>query len=95
MAIKVFPGTVNPQCAADAQPDLAIIQFCEYLTARARAGEIRAIAIAIVEPGRVTADAWRRAAFGPDTSHELMAAITYLQLRYGQEVNESAEAERR
>jgi hypothetical protein len=85
--IKAFPGVADSAKAPDEQPDDAIISFCEDLVKRAKAGTIRAIAVAIVQPGRVTADGWRRSGHSADCCHELMAAITYLQLRYGNQVS--------
>jgi hypothetical protein len=89
--MRAFPGVSDATAAPDAQPDAAIIEFCEDLVARARAGQIRAIAVAMVKPGRVTLDGWRRADRGADCCHELMAAITYLQLRYGAQINANDE----
>ena len=85
--ITSFPGVVVVERVSDAQPDEKVIAFCEDLVQRAKIGAIRAIAVAIVEPGRTTADGWRRSEYGADCCHELMAAITYLQLRYGNQVN--------
>jgi hypothetical protein len=89
--VRAFPGTADSAKAPDEQPDEKIIAFCEDLVARAKAGTIRAIAVALVEPGRITADGWRRSDHGADCCHELMAAITYLQLRYGNQVNLDSE----
>jgi hypothetical protein len=91
--IRAFPGTTDSTKLPEEQPDAAIIAFCEDLVVRAKSGEIRAIAVAMVNPGRVTADGWRRADHGADCCHELMAAITYLQLRYGNQVNATADRE--
>lgn len=89
--VKAFPGVVDP--AKDIQPDEAVVRFCEDLVERAKSGEIRAIAVALVKHGRVTADGWRRGEYGADCAHELMAAITYLQLRYGGQINATADRE--
>ena len=91
--IKAFPGVADSARAPDEQPDAAIIAFCEDLVVRAKVGNIRAIAVAMVQPGRVTADGWRRADHGADCCHELMAAIGYLQLRYGNQINATADRE--
>ena len=91
--VRAFPGTADPTKMPDDQPDAAIIAFCEDLVERAKAGKIRAIAVAMVQPGRTTADGWRRAEHGVDCCHELMAAITYLQLRYGNQINVTADRE--
>jgi hypothetical protein len=89
--IKAFPGTADYAKLSDEQPDPAIIEFCEDLVARAKSGQIRAIAVAMVKPGRLTADGWRRSDYGPEIAHELMASITYLQLRYGSQINATSE----
>jgi hypothetical protein len=91
--VRAFPGVSDSAKASDEQPDALIVAFCEDLVARAKAGSIRAIAVAMVQPGRTTADGWRRAGHGADCAHELMAAITYLQLRYGNQVNATADRE--
>jgi hypothetical protein len=91
--IKAFPGTADRTKLADEQPDAKIIAFCEDLVDRAKAGTIRGIAVAMVQSGRVTADGWRREEHGADCAHELMAAITYLQLRYGNQINATADRE--
>ena len=88
--IEAFPGTTDSTKSPDEQPEPNVIAFCEDLVIRAKAGQIRAIAVALVEPGRTTADGWRRSEHGADCAHELMAAITYLQLRYGNQVNEDS-----
>ena len=85
--VKAFPGVADLTKTPDEQPDIKIIAFCEDLVTRAKAGRIRAIAVAMVQPGRKTADGWRRGEHGADCAHELMAAITYLQLRYGSQSN--------
>ena len=89
--VRAFPGVTNASAAIDEQPDPAVVAFCEDLVALAKAGQIRAIAVAMVKPGRLTADGWRRAEHGADCAHELMAAITYLQLRYGGQINKNDE----
>lgn len=89
--VRAFPGIADAKAAVDAQPDAKIVAFCEDLVTRAKAGQIRAIAVAMVKPGRLTLDGWRRSEHGADCCHELMAAITYLQLRYGHQVNISYE----
>lgn len=91
--IRVFPGTSDLAKAPDEQPDAAVIAFCEDLVVRAKAGTIRSIAVAMVQPGRLTADGWRRAENGADSCHELMAAITYLQARYAARINATADRE--
>ena len=91
--IRSFPGIADSAKKPDEQPDEKIIAFCEDLVTRAKSGEIRAIAVAMVQSGRVTADGWRRADYGADCCHELMAAITYLQLRYGNQINTTADRE--
>jgi hypothetical protein len=89
--VKAFPGIADLAKTPDEQADASVIAFCEDLVVRAKSGEIRAIAVAIVKPGRLTADGWRRAEHGADCCHELTAAITYLQLRYANKINERAE----
>jgi hypothetical protein len=89
--IKAFPGIADPTAEYDEQPDPLIIEFCEDLVSRAKAGQIRGIAVAMVKPGRLTADGWCRSEQGGDCCHELTAAITYLQLRYANQVNMTAE----
>jgi hypothetical protein len=89
--IKPFPGVADATKAPDEQPDVEVVAFCEDLVRRAKSGEIRAIAVAMVQPGRTTADGWRRSSHSADCCHELMAAITYLQLRYGNQVNTDSE----
>lgn len=89
--IKPFPGVAVVERASDAQPDEEVIAFCEDLVKRAQAGTIRAIAVALVQPGRTTADGWLRSEHGADCCHELVAAITYLHLRYGSQVTADSE----
>ena len=91
--VKAFPGIVETARTFDEQPDAAIVRFCEDLVVRAKTGGIRAIAVAMVQSGRITADGWRRASHGADCCHELTAAITYLMLRYGNQVNATADRE--
>ncbi len=91
--IKPFPGIADSKKAPDEQPDATIVAFCEDLVTRAKEGRIRAIAVAMVQPGRVTADGWQRGEYGADCAHELMAAITYLQLRYGCQINAAKDHE--
>jgi hypothetical protein len=91
--VKTFPGVSDSSKMPDEQPDEAIIEFCEDLVTRAKSGSIRAIAVAMVKNGRLTADGWRRSDHGADCCHELMAAITYLQLRYGNQINATADRE--
>lgn len=91
--IRAFPGTADPTKRPDEQPDAAIVAFCEDLVERAKRGQIRGIAVAMVQSGRITADGWRREEHGADCAHELMAAITYLQLRYGCQINANSDRE--
>lgn len=91
--IRTFPGTADSTKLVDEQPDAAILAFCEDLVDRAKRGQIRGIAVAMVKSGRITADGWRREEYGADCAHELMAAITYLQLRYGGQINATADRE--
>lgn len=91
--VRAFPGVSDASLALDEQPDASVIAFCEDILERARSGSIQAIAVAMVQPGRVTADAWRRAVNGSDCAHELMAAITYLQVRYAAGANDRSESE--
>ena len=92
-SIHAFPGVVDAKSAIDEQPDSGIIEFCEDLVTRAKAGQIRAIAVALVKPGRAPADGWKRAEHSADCAHELMASITYLQLRYGGQINKNDEVD--
>jgi hypothetical protein len=91
--VKAFPGITDSEKLPEEQPDDAIIAFCEDLVRRAKTGTIRAIAVAMVQPGRITSDGWRRSDHGADCCHELTAAITYLQLRYAGQVNATADRE--
>lgn len=91
--VRAFPGVTDAARPQDAQPDPEIIAFCEDLVERAKRGDIRAIAVAMVKPGRLTADGWRRTYQGADCCHELMAAITYLQHRFANGVNTNWERE--
>lgn len=58
-----------------------VVERLEELLAQARAGEVRAFGIAIVRPDHHTSTMF---AIGPAemVSHQLMAAVTYLQHRY-------------
>lgn len=91
--LKLFPGIVDPSSSLAEQPDQNIVVFCEDLLARAKCGEIRGIAVAVVKPGKLVIDGWQSSSNGRDCCHELMAAICYLHARYVAAVNERSTSE--
>lgn len=67
-----------------------VVEKLEELLADAKRGDIRAIGVAIVRPGYNTSTMYAVDPAEP-CSHELMAAISYLQHRYAAHKVESAE----
>lgn len=49
--IKSFPGVSDPARGVEQQPVPHVIELLERRLAQARAGEIRGIAVAVVDPG--------------------------------------------
>lgn len=89
--VKLFPGTSDHAVALDQQPQADVIAFIEDLLARAKRGEIQAIAIAVVDPGKHTGDGWRCAVSA--SMHDLMASVTYLQNRMAARTNARDQAD--
>lgn len=89
--IKRFPGISDSDKAIDAQVDPEIVAFCEDLVVRAKQGDIQAIAVALVKPGRCTADGWQRTK--ENNGHDLMASISYLQQRFAAQQNDRSTGE--
>lgn len=76
--VKSFPGVPLPDRPRDSQPVPEVVAFIEGLLARAKAGDIQAIAVAYAAPGEVTGDGW---SVGKGYSHQIMAAIADLFYR--------------
>lgn len=68
-----------------------IVEKLSELLEQAKLGDIRAIGVAIVRPGYTTSTMYSAGPADP-CSHELMAAITYLQHRYAGHKVDTAEA---
>lgn len=67
-----------------------IVARLEGLLEQAKRGDIRAMAIALVRPGYTTSTLFECG--DEPLSHELMAAITYLQHRYAAHKVETSDA---
>lgn len=70
-----FPGVKLVDAPIAEQPVAEIVTFIEELLAAAKRGQIRAIGVAYVKTGDVTADGF---ASGNGTSHSLFAAVADL-----------------
>lgn len=86
--VTALPGVVLTS-SVDAQPQQNVIAFIERLLEKAKLGEIQAIAVATVGPNNTTADGWEQGLQGAPNSHNLMAAISYLQNRLATRMNNS------
>lgn len=87
--IVAMPGRGPRDDRLGAVPVAAIITRLEELLALARAGEIRAIAYAMVDPRNCTFDGWTSGENEP-TGHALIAAVTFLQHNIVSEKNSTA-----
>lgn len=76
--LYAFPGVAIPDRPVGAQPQPHVIAMLENLLARARTGDLQAIAVSFVNADRSVADDWRH---GSNTTHELIAGVAYLQAR--------------
>lgn len=65
-----------------------VIECLEELLARAKAGEVRAVALAYVLPEGITGTAWNS---GAASRHELTSAIAQLEFRHMAQVMEIIE----
>lgn len=79
--VHAFPGTADPDRPRDEQPVPGIVAFVEKLLDDAKAGRVRALAIAAVKQGDMVTTAWERPEDG-DYGHQLAAAIGCLSHRY-------------
>lgn len=77
--IVLFPGTPAPELPVNLQPEASIVELLEGLLARARTGELRAVAAAYVKTGDYTSFNW---ALGILSTHQLCAAISDLGYAY-------------
>lgn len=88
--IKTMPG-VQRDLPARMQPDPVMIDRLERALAHARAGTLRAFAIAMVMSDGTTADGWTVAESADDQDHLLVASVCYLQHRLAAHKNAHAD----
>lgn len=88
--IKSFPGVPDITRPSGAQPQPRVIAFLQDLLDRAQRGDIQAVAATFVMPDQTVADGWR---LGPNTTHQIVAGVTYLQNRVASLANANDQAE--
>lgn len=79
--VKAFPGVSQPDQPAELQPLEEVIRLLEDTLAEAKAGNIRGVAIAVIEGDTRTTQWW-----AGEQQHRLMASVCYLQYRMASHV---------
>ena len=86
--VTPLPGAridIRPQ---DPGPQAGVVTFLEDLLARARAGNVQAIAVTFVTPSGRCCDAWQQNDAGT-SYNDLAAGLLYLTQRYAAGINEN------